>query len=42
MQPNEAIEVLNRPISQEPPAHDVTLVYVPKDGTPCNVPIAFT
>jgi len=34
MQPNEIIEVLNRPISQELPAHDVThLAYVAKDGT---------
>ena len=43
MQPNEIIEVLNRPISQELPARDVTrLAYVAKDGTPRNVPIAFT
>ncbi|MGW1092413.1 hypothetical protein ACWD4L_40815 [Streptomyces sp. NPDC002596] len=38
MQPNEIIEVLNRPISQELPARDVTrLAYVAKDGTPRNV-----
>ncbi|MEW2085760.1 hypothetical protein [Streptomyces sp. NPDC005283] len=35
MQPNEIIEVLNRPISQELLARDVTrLAYVAKDGTP--------
>ncbi|MEV0494473.1 hypothetical protein [Streptomyces atratus] len=43
MQPNEIIEVLNRPISQELLARDVTrLAYVAKDRTPRNVPIAFT
>ncbi|WP_326623261.1 hypothetical protein OG863_40085 [Streptomyces decoyicus] len=43
MQPKEIIEVRNRPISQELPARDVTrLAYVAKDGTPRNVPIAFT
>jgi hypothetical protein len=43
MQPNEIIEVLNRPISQELLARDVTRpAYVAKDGTPRNVPIAFT
>lgn len=44
MQPNEIIEVLNRPISQEQLlARDVTrLVYGAKDGTPRNVSIAFT
>ena len=42
MQPNEITEVLNRPISQELLARDVTrLAYVAKDGTPRNVPIAF-
>jgi uncharacterized pyridoxamine 5'-phosphate oxidase family protein len=42
VQPNEVIEVLNRPISQELLARDVTrLAYVAKDGTPRNVPIAF-
>ena len=35
MQPNEITEVLNRPISQELLARDVTrLAYVAKDGTP--------
>ena len=42
MRPNEITEVLNRPISQELLARDVTrLAYVAKDGTPRNVPIAF-
>jgi hypothetical protein len=43
MGPNEITEVLNRPISQELLARDLTrLAYVAKDGTPRNVPIAFT
>ena len=43
MQPNEIAEVLNRPISQELLARDLTrLAYVAKDGTPRNVPIGFT
>ena len=43
MQPNEITEILNRPISQELLARDLTrLAYVAKDGTPRNVPIAFT
>ena len=43
MQPNEITEVLNRPISQELLARDVTrLAYVAKDGTPRTVPIIFT
>jgi uncharacterized pyridoxamine 5'-phosphate oxidase family protein len=42
MQPNEITEVLNRPISQELLARDLTrLAYVAKDGTPRNVPIGF-
>ena len=42
MRPNEITEVLNRPISQELLARDVTrLAYVAKDGT-WNVPIGFT
>ncbi|MDX6329937.1 MAG: hypothetical protein QOI83_2320 [Streptomycetaceae bacterium] len=42
MQQNEIIEVLNRPISQELLARDVTrLAYVAKDGTPRNVPMAY-
>ena len=43
MQPNEITEVLNRPISQELLARDVTrLAYIARDGTPRNVPIIFT
>jgi hypothetical protein len=43
VQPNEIIEVLNRPISQELLARDLTrLAYVAKDGTPRTVPIGFT
>lgn len=43
MEANEITEVLNRPISQELLARDLTrLAYVAKDGTPRNVPIAFT
>ena len=43
MQPNEITEVLNRPISQELLARDLTrLAYVAKDGTPRNVPMGFT
>jgi Pyridoxamine 5'-phosphate oxidase len=42
VQPNEITEVLNRPISQDLLARDVTrLAYVAKDGTPRNVPIGF-
>jgi hypothetical protein len=43
MQPNQITDVLNRPISQELLARGITrLAYVAKDGTPRNVPIAFT
>ena len=43
MQPNEISEVLNRPMSQELLARDLTrLGYVAKDGTPRTIPIAFT
>jgi hypothetical protein len=43
VQPNEITDVLNRPISQELLDRDLTrLAYVAKDGTPRNVPIAFT
>ena len=43
MQPNEITEILNRPISQELLARDLTrLAYVAKDGRPAIVPIAFT
>ncbi|RFS87593.1 pyridoxamine 5-phosphate oxidase [Actinomadura spongiicola] len=42
MRPDEIAEVLNRPISQELLARDMTrLAYVAKDGTPRNVPIVF-
>jgi hypothetical protein len=42
VQPNEISEVLNRPMSQELLARDLTrLGYVAKDGTPRTVPIAF-
>ena len=40
MQPNEITEVLNRPLSRELLARDLTrLGYVAKDGTPRNVPM---
>ena len=43
MEANEITEVLNRPLSQDLLARDVTrLAYVAKDGTPRNIPIAFT
>jgi len=43
LQQNEITEVLNRPISQEMLARDLTrLAYVARDGTPRNVPIGFT
>jgi hypothetical protein len=43
MDENEIAEVLNRPLSQELLARDLTrLAYVAKDGTPRNVPIGFT
>ena len=43
MQPHDITEVLNRPLSQELLARDLTrLAYVAEDGTPRNVPIGFT
>ena len=43
MQPHEITEELNRPLSQEMLARDITrLAYVAADGTPRNVPIGFT
>jgi hypothetical protein len=43
MQPDEIVEVLNRPVSQEPPACDVIRPpCVARDGTPRGVRIAFT
>ncbi len=42
MRPEEITEVLNRPISQELLARDLTrLAYVAKDGTPRVIPIGF-
>jgi hypothetical protein len=42
MQPSEITEVLNRPLSQELLARDLTrLAYVAKDGTPRTIPIGF-
>jgi nitroimidazol reductase NimA-like FMN-containing flavoprotein (pyridoxamine 5'-phosphate oxidase superfamily) len=41
--PNETTEILNRPLSQELLARDITrLAYVAQDGTPRNVPIGFS
>jgi type II secretory pathway component PulJ len=43
VQQNEITEILSRPLSKELLARDLTrLAYVAKDGTPRNVPIAFT
>ena len=43
MQPSEITEVLNRPLSRELLARDLTrLAYVARDGTPRVVPIGFT
>ena len=43
MRTTEVLEVLNRPLSQELLARDLTrLAYVAKDGTPRTVPIGFT
>lgn len=42
MRQDEITEILNRPLSQELLARDVTrLAYVAKDGTPRNIPIIF-
>jgi hypothetical protein len=42
MQADEVTEVLDRPLSQELLARDLTrLAYVAKDGTPRTIPIAF-
>ncbi|MFB7180740.1 pyridoxamine 5'-phosphate oxidase family protein [Streptomyces sp. NPDC056257] len=42
MQPSEISEVLDRPLSRELLARDLTrLAYVAEDGTPRAVPIAF-
>jgi hypothetical protein len=43
MQSHEITDVLNRPLSQELLARDLTrLAYAATDGTPRNVPIGFT
>lgn len=43
MQSHDIAEVLDRPISQELLARDLTrFAYVAKDGTPRTIPIAFT
>jgi hypothetical protein len=43
VQPTEVLEILNRPLSQELLARDLTrLAYVARDGTPRNIPIGFT
>ncbi len=43
MQPSKINDVLNRPISQELLARDLTrLAYIAKDGTPRSIPIGFT
>jgi hypothetical protein len=43
VRPSEITEILNRPLSRELLNRDLTrLAYVAKDGTPRNVPIAFT
>ena len=43
MRPSEVTDVLNRPISQELLARDLTrLAYVARDGTPRSIPIGFT
>ena len=43
MQPSEISDVLNRPISRELLARDLTrLAYVARDGTPRSIPIGFT
>ena len=40
---NEIAEVLDRPLSRELLARDITrLAYVAKDGTPRSIPVAFT
>ncbi|MEV8503741.1 pyridoxamine 5'-phosphate oxidase family protein [Actinoplanes sp. NPDC051475] len=43
MQPNEIAEILDRPLSRELLARDLTrLAYVAKDGTPRTIPIGFS
>ena len=43
MKNDQIAEILNRPLSQEMLARDLCrLAYVAKDGTPRNIPIAFS
>lgn len=43
MQPNDVTEVLNRPLSQELLARDLTrLAYIGTDGSPRAIPIGFS
>jgi hypothetical protein len=43
MNPDEIAEILDRPLSQELLARDLTrLAYVAEDGTPRSIPIVFT
>ena len=43
MQPNEITAILNRPISRQLLGRDLLrMAYVAKDGTPRNIPVAFT
>ena len=43
MEMSEITEILNRPISQELLARDLTrLAYIARDGTPRSIPIGFT
>ncbi|WIX91290.1 pyridoxamine 5'-phosphate oxidase family protein [Amycolatopsis sp. DG1A-15b] len=43
MQPNDIAAVLDKPLSRELLARDLTrLAYVAQDGTPRSIPIAFT
>jgi hypothetical protein len=43
MEVSEITEILNRPISQELLARDLTrLAYIARDGTPRSIPIGFT
>ena len=43
MEVSEITEILNRPISQELLAQDLTrLAYIARDGTPRSIPIGFT
>lgn len=42
MKPDEIIEILNRPLSQELLARDlIRMAYIGQDGTPRNIPVGF-